>query len=63
MQTQLGKANKDGVRSKLIVNKEVERLHAVNFIKLVEYPTWVSNIVVVPKRMGNYRMYQMYYPQ
>lgn len=37
------------------VNKEVDCLFSVEFIKSVEFPRWMSNIVIVPKKNGQIR--------
>lgn len=34
-------------------SEEINWLLLVEFIKPVEYPKWVSNIVIVPKEIGN----------
>lgn len=31
------------------VNEDVTRILSIGFIKPIEYPKWISNIVVVPK--------------
>lgn len=31
-------------------NESIDRLLSVGFIKPIEHPTWVSNIVAVPKK-------------
>ena len=33
------------------IQVEVDKLLAVGFIKEVEYPDWLANIVVVPKKL------------
>uniref|UniRef100_A0A2N9F3B0 Uncharacterized protein n=1 Tax=Fagus sylvatica TaxID=28930 RepID=A0A2N9F3B0_FAGSY len=40
-----------------IVAKEVERLLEANAIRSVQYPTWLSNTVVVKKKNGKWRGY------
>jgi hypothetical protein len=39
-----------------IVAKEVERLLEANAIRSVQYPTWLSNTVVVKKKNGKWRV-------
>ena len=39
-----------------IVAKEVERLLEANAIRTVQYPTWLSNTVVVRKKNGKWRV-------
>lgn len=38
------------------VNEEIDRLLSVGFIKQVEYPKWIFNIVAVPKKNGQIRV-------
>ena len=35
----------------------MDKLLAVGFIREVEYPNWLANIVVVPKKGGKWRVY------
>ena len=35
----------------------MDKLLAVGFIREVEYPNWLANIVVVPKKRGKWRVY------
>lgn len=37
------------------VNKKVDHLLQVGFLKPIEYPKWVSNIVNVPRKDGHIR--------
>lgn len=39
-----------------IIWDEVEKLLEVGFIKEVEYPEWLANVVVVPKKKGKWRV-------
>ena len=41
---------------KLKVNEEIAKLLSVGFIRPVTYPSWVSNIVAVPKKDGKIRV-------
>nr|CAN74728.1 hypothetical protein VITISV_001869 [Vitis vinifera] len=41
-------------RQKIIQN-EVDKLLAARFIREVEYPDWLANVVVVPKKEGKWR--------
>uniref|UniRef100_A0A2N9GEY5 RNase H type-1 domain-containing protein n=1 Tax=Fagus sylvatica TaxID=28930 RepID=A0A2N9GEY5_FAGSY len=51
------KASEAGTRSgPEIVAKEVERLLEANAIRSVQYPTWLSNTVVVKKKNGKWRV-------
>ncbi|XP_004292410.1 PREDICTED: uncharacterized protein LOC101297116 [Fragaria vesca subsp. vesca] len=38
------------------IQAEVQRLKEIKFIREVSYPTWVSNVVMVPKPNGKWRM-------
>ena len=40
----------------MAIKAEVEKLLTVNFIKEVDYPEWVANIVLVRKANGKWRM-------
>ena len=42
------------IRSIVIV--EVNKLLAVGFIRKVQYPEWLENVVVVPKKNGKWRV-------
>ena len=35
-----------------IIRDEIEKLLEAGFIKEVEYPNWLENVVVVPKKEG-----------
>ena len=41
----------------LQVKEEVDKLHKAKFIKVVLYPQWVANIVLVIKKNGQVRIY------
>ncbi|RVW83292.1 Transposon Ty3-I Gag-Pol polyprotein [Vitis vinifera] len=43
-----------------IIQNEVDKLLAVGFIREVEYPKWLANVVVVPKKEGKWRVYVDY---
>ena len=38
-----------------IIQVEVDKLLTVEFIREVEYPDWLKNVVVVPKKRGKWR--------
>ena len=42
-------------RQKIILN-EVDKLLEVGFIREVDYPDWLANVVVVPKKEGKWRV-------
>ena len=39
-----------------IIQNDVEKLLAVRFIREVDYPEWLANVVVVPKKEGKWRV-------
>ena len=39
-----------------MIKQEVDKLLEVGFIKEIQYPEWLSNVVVVPKRNGKWRV-------
>ena len=39
-----------------VIKREVDRLLAVGFNREIQYPKWLSNVVVVPKKNGKSRM-------
>ncbi|KAL0430978.1 UNVERIFIED_CONTAM: hypothetical protein Sradi_0723800 [Sesamum radiatum] len=39
-----------------IIKEEVEKLLKVNYIRRVQYPEWLANVVLVPKSNGKWRM-------
>ena len=39
-----------------IIQSEVDKLLDVEFIREVEYPEWLANVVVVPKKEGMWRV-------
>jgi len=41
---------------KQIAKTEVQRLLDAEVIRLVKYPTWLSNVVLVKKKNGKWRM-------
>lgn len=45
---------------RLKVYNKVGKLLTVKFIKSVECPKWVSNIIVVPKKRKNHSMYRVH---
>jgi hypothetical protein len=40
---------------------EVQRLLDACFIREVQYPTWLANLVMVKKKNGNWRMCTYFY--
>jgi hypothetical protein len=36
-----------------VIGEELARLLAAGFIKEVQHPDWITNPILVPKRMGN----------
>jgi len=40
----------------LKVKVEIERQWDASFLEVVEYPQWVSNILIVPKKGGKIRV-------
>ena len=43
-----------------IIQAEMDKLLAVGFVREVEYPNWLTNVVVVPKKGGKWRVYVNY---
>ena len=39
-----------------MIKQEVDRLLEVGFIREIQYPKWLSNVVVVPKKNGTWRV-------
>lgn len=39
-----------------VIREEVEKLLEAGFIREVEYPEWLANVVVVPKKGGKWRV-------
>ena len=39
-----------------IIQSEVDKLLAVGFIREDEYPNWLANVVVIPKKDGKWRV-------
>ncbi|XP_042511717.1 uncharacterized protein LOC122086839 [Macadamia integrifolia] len=39
-----------------IINEEVDKLLAARFVRNVKYPTWLANVVMVPKCNGKWRI-------
>lgn len=42
------------------IQSEVDKLLAAGFIKEVEYPDWLENVVAIPKKEGKLRVYVDY---
>ncbi|KAL0430732.1 UNVERIFIED_CONTAM: hypothetical protein Sradi_0699200 [Sesamum radiatum] len=38
------------------IKEEVEKLLKINYIRPVQYPEWLANVVLVPKANGKWRM-------
>ncbi|KAL0404309.1 UNVERIFIED_CONTAM: Transposon Ty3-G Gag-Pol polyprotein [Sesamum radiatum] len=38
------------------IKEEVEKLLKINYIRPVQYPEWLANVVIVPKANGKWRM-------
>ena len=47
---------KIGEEKRKVVAEEVEKLVKAGFIGEVQYPTWLSNVVMVKKKAGKWRM-------
>ena len=43
-----------------IIREEIEKLLEVGFIREVENPDWLANVVVVPKKEGKWRVHVDY---
>ena len=41
----------------LKIKEEVEKQHNAGFLRVVNYPKWLVNVVPVPKKDGKVRMY------
>ena len=39
-----------------VIKQEVDKFLAIGFIKEIQYPEWLSNVVVVPKKNGKWRV-------
>lgn len=39
-----------------IIKEELDKLLVANFVQEVHYPTWLANVVVMPKKNGKWRM-------
>ena len=50
------KLHKMSEERKQIAKVEVQRLPDAGVIRLVKYPTWLSNVVLVKKKNGKWRM-------
>ncbi|KAL0283579.1 UNVERIFIED_CONTAM: Transposon Ty3-G Gag-Pol polyprotein [Sesamum angustifolium] len=38
------------------IKEEVEKLLRIDYIRLIQYPEWLANVVLVPKSNGKWRM-------
>lgn len=45
-----------GAQQDEIIRKEAEELLAIEHIREIQFPRWLVNVVLVPKRNGNWRM-------
>ncbi|XP_011093333.1 uncharacterized protein LOC105173330 [Sesamum indicum] len=45
-----------GVKRNRIIEEEVNKLLQAGFVREVQYTTWLSNVVIVPKAAGKWRM-------
>ena len=50
------KRRKLGIERNTIVNDEVRKLIEAGFIKEVQYPDWLANVVIVKKKNGKWRV-------
>ncbi|RDX66368.1 hypothetical protein CR513_54872, partial [Mucuna pruriens] len=50
------KKRKQGEEKRRAIKEEVEKLLAANFVREVQYPTWLENVVMVKKANGRWRM-------
>lgn len=55
------KLRKLKLKKALNVKEEVSKQINVGFLKIVEYPDWLANIVNVPKKDSSVRMYADYW--
>ena len=39
-----------------VIKREVDKLLAANFVREIQYPEWLSNDVVIPKKNGKWRL-------
>ncbi|GMH02617.1 hypothetical protein Nepgr_004456 [Nepenthes gracilis] len=50
------KLRNHSIKKLIIVKEEVKRLLDAEFVREVQYPDWLSNIVLIKKRNGNWRI-------
>ncbi|RDY12155.1 hypothetical protein CR513_03082, partial [Mucuna pruriens] len=50
------KKRKQGEEKRAAIKEEVEKLLAAGFVREVQYPTWLANVVMVRKANGRWRM-------
>ena len=50
------KRRKLGIERNKIINDEVRKLIEAGFIKEVQYPDWLANVVIVKKKNGKWRV-------
>ncbi|RDX66812.1 hypothetical protein CR513_54381, partial [Mucuna pruriens] len=50
------KKRKQGEEKRAAIKEEVEKLLAAGFVREVQYPTWLANMVMVKKANGRWRM-------
>ena len=46
-----------------IIRIEIDKLLEAGFIREVEYPNWLANVVVVPKKEGKWRVCRLHQSQ
>ncbi|WJZ91334.1 hypothetical protein VitviT2T_010415 [Vitis vinifera] len=44
-------------RWSLQVKEEIQKQLSVGFLSVVEYPEWLANVILVPKKDGKVRVY------
>ncbi|RDY06409.1 Retrovirus-related Pol polyprotein, partial [Mucuna pruriens] len=54
------KKRKQGEEKRTVVREEVSKLVTAGFVREVQYPTWLANVVMVKKANGRWRMYTDY---
>ena len=42
--------------SREFIKQEVDKLFAVGYIREIQYPKWLANVVVVPKKNGKWHV-------
>ncbi|KAL2237770.1 UNVERIFIED_CONTAM: Transposon Tf2-12 polyprotein [Sesamum indicum] len=49
-----------GIERNKIIEEEVNKLLQAGFVREIQYTSWLSNVVIVPKEAGKWRMYTDY---